>query len=155
MNGPEVIEQEAGIEELDSGDRRPHLVDDRRRGARRGRAADTLVEDDTGLVRGAVLIAFARSMPKQHRTEDVDGFLARLAQVNPDAIDPDTLRTCRAHHERHAFTRRALADALSSSLSSDAKQSGPVRTHDGLLGGERALHRGRARSAEPLPTRDG
>ncbi|KIG01953.1 biotin-independent malonate decarboxylase subunit beta [Caballeronia concitans] len=92
MNGPEVIEQEAGIEELDSGDRR--LIWSMIGGEERVAVglADTLVEDDTDQVRDAVLAAFTRGVPKRHRTEDVDGYLARLAQVNPDAIDPDTLR---------------------------------------------------------------
>jgi malonate decarboxylase beta subunit len=92
MNGPEVIEQEAGIEELDSGDRR--LIWSMIGGDERVAVglADTLVEDDTDQVREAVLGAFRRGV-KKHRTEDVDGFIARLAQVNPDAIDPDTLRT--------------------------------------------------------------
>jgi malonate decarboxylase beta subunit len=93
MNGPEVIEQEAGIEELDSGDRR--LIWSMIGGEERVAVglADTLVEDDTDQVRDAVLAAFERGVPKQHRTENIDGFIARLAQVNPDAIDPDTLRT--------------------------------------------------------------
>jgi malonate decarboxylase beta subunit len=92
MNGPEVIEQEAGIEELDSGDRR--LIWSMIGGEERVATglADTLVEDDTVQVRDAVLAAFARGVPARHRTEDVDGFLARLAQVNPDAVDPDSLR---------------------------------------------------------------
>ncbi|MBC8641915.1 biotin-independent malonate decarboxylase subunit beta [Caballeronia sp. EK] len=93
MNGPEVIEQEAGIEELDSGDRR--LIWSMIGGEERVAVglADGLVEDDTDQVRDAVLAAFKRGVPKQHRTENIDGFIARLAQVNPDAIDPDTLRT--------------------------------------------------------------
>ena len=93
MNGPEVIEQEAGIEELDSGDRR--LIWSMIGGEERVAVglADTLVEDDTDQVRDAVLAAFKRGVPMQHRTENIDGFIARLAQVNPDAIDPDTLRT--------------------------------------------------------------
>ncbi|CAL8473669.1 biotin-independent malonate decarboxylase subunit beta [Caballeronia sp. S22] len=93
MNGPEVIEQEAGIEELDSGDRR--LIWSMIGGEERVAVglADTLVEDDTDQVREAVLAAFKRGVPMQHRTENIDGFIARLAQVNPDAIDPDTLRT--------------------------------------------------------------
>lgn len=54
--------------------------------------ADTLVEDDSAQVRDALLAAFSRGVPQRHRTEDVDGFIERLAKVNPDAIDPDTLR---------------------------------------------------------------
>lgn len=93
MNGPEVIEQEAGIEELDSKDRR--LIWSMIGGDERVAVglADTLVEDDTGQVRDAVLAAFARGVPASHRTEQVDEQLARLALVNPDAIDPAVLRT--------------------------------------------------------------
>jgi malonate decarboxylase beta subunit len=93
MNGPEVIEQEAGIEELDAGDRR--LIWSMIGGEQRVAVglADTLVEDDTAEVRDAVLTAFARGVPARHRSEDVDAFIERLSRVNPDAIDPDTLRT--------------------------------------------------------------
>ncbi len=93
MNGPEVIEQEAGIEELDSKDRR--LIWSMIGGDERVAVglADTLVEDDTGQVRDAVLAAFARGVPASHRTEQVDEQLARLALVNPDAVDPVVLRT--------------------------------------------------------------
>ncbi|WP_250472578.1 biotin-independent malonate decarboxylase subunit beta [Caballeronia sp. GAFFF1] len=92
MNGPEVIEQEAGIEELDAGDRR--LIWSMIGGEERVAVglADTLVEDDTAQVRDAVLAAFARGVPARHRSEDVDGFIERLARVDPSAIDPDTLR---------------------------------------------------------------
>jgi malonate decarboxylase beta subunit len=93
MNGPEVIEQEAGIEELDSSDRR--LIWSMIGGEERTavQLADTLVEDDTAQVRDAVLAAFARGVPQTHRSSNVDGFIERLARVNPDAIDPETLRT--------------------------------------------------------------
>jgi malonate decarboxylase beta subunit len=58
MNGPEVIEQEAGVEELDSRDRR--LIWSMIGGEQRTAVglADTLVEDDTNQVRDAVLSAF-------------------------------------------------------------------------------------------------
>jgi malonate decarboxylase beta subunit len=92
MNGPEVIEQEAGIEELDSHDRR--LIWSMIGGEERVAVglADTLVEDDSAQVRDALLAAFARGVPQRHRTEDVEGFIGRLAKVNPDAIDPAALR---------------------------------------------------------------
>jgi malonate decarboxylase beta subunit len=92
MNGPEVIEQEAGIEELDSSDRR--LIWSMIGGEERTAVglADALVEDDAEQVRAAVLAVFARGVPKQHRTEQVEQQLARLAQVNPDSIDPVILR---------------------------------------------------------------
>jgi malonate decarboxylase beta subunit len=93
MNGPEVIEQEAGVEGLDSSDRK--LIWSMIGGEERVAVglADTLVEDDSGEVRAAVIAAFERGVPAQHRSEQVDRQLERLARVNPDAIDPDTLRT--------------------------------------------------------------
>jgi malonate decarboxylase beta subunit len=93
MNGPEVIEQEAGIEELDSGDRR--LIWSMIGGEERVAVglADTLVEDDAGEVRDALLAAFARGVPPLHRTEQVTLQLERLARVDPATIDADTLRT--------------------------------------------------------------
>ncbi|WP_213304573.1 biotin-independent malonate decarboxylase subunit beta [Paraburkholderia sacchari] len=91
MNGPEVIEQEAGIEELDSSDRRHvwQLIGGEQR-ARTG-YADALVDDAVDDVRVAVRAAFARGIPQAHRTEQVDATLAKLAQVDPASVAPDTM----------------------------------------------------------------
>jgi malonate decarboxylase beta subunit len=93
MNGPEVIEQEAGVEELDSRDRK--LIWSMIGGEQRAAVGlvDTLVEDDTDQVLSAVLDAFKSGLPESHRTEQVDKQLERLARVNPSAIDPAILRT--------------------------------------------------------------
>jgi malonate decarboxylase beta subunit len=93
MNGPEVIEQEAGVEELDSRDRK--LIWSMIGGEERAAVGlvDTLVEDDTDQVLSAVLDAFKSGLPESHRTEQVDKQLERLARVNPSAIDPAVLRT--------------------------------------------------------------
>jgi malonate decarboxylase beta subunit len=92
MNGPEVIEQEAGIEELDSGDRK--LIWSMIGGEQRVAVglADTLVEDDSQQVRDAIVAAFERGVPREHRSERVEHYLQRLARVDPAAIDPATLR---------------------------------------------------------------
>lgn len=91
MNGPEVIEQEAGIEELDSSDRRHvwQLIGGEQR-ARTG-YADVLVEDAVDDVRAAVRAAFARGVPQAHRTGQVDTTLAKLAQIDPARVAPDTM----------------------------------------------------------------
>jgi len=91
MNGPEVIEQEAGIEELDSSDRRHvwQLIGGEQR-ARTG-YADALVEDAVDDVRAAVCAAFARGVPHAHRTEQVDTTLAKLAQIDPASVAPETM----------------------------------------------------------------
>jgi malonate decarboxylase beta subunit len=93
MNGPEVIEQEAGIEELDSSDRRHvwQLIGGEQR-ALTG-FADALVEDDPDAVRTAVQRAFELGVPAAHRSEQVDTYLARLAEVDPANVTPETMRT--------------------------------------------------------------
>jgi malonate decarboxylase beta subunit len=92
MNGPEVIEQEAGIDELDASDRRRvwQLIGGEQRVA--SALADTLVDDDSDAVRAAVHAAFAQGMPAAHRSEQVDTFLHRLARIDPASVTPETLR---------------------------------------------------------------
>jgi malonate decarboxylase beta subunit len=93
MNGPEVIEQEAGIDELDSSDRRHvwQLIGGEQRAATG--FVDSLVEDDPQAVRAAVQHAFAQGMPVVHRSEQVDTYLALLAQMNPANVTPETMRS--------------------------------------------------------------
>ncbi|MEX3959305.1 biotin-independent malonate decarboxylase subunit beta [Trinickia sp. EG282A] len=92
MNGPEVIEQEAGIEELDSSDRRRvwQLIG----GAQRVGTgfADMLVEDDASAIATAVHVAFARGRPAEHRSEQVEAYLARLAGIDAQTVTPDSMR---------------------------------------------------------------
>jgi malonate decarboxylase beta subunit len=92
MNGPEVIEQEAGIDELDASDRRRvwQLIGGEQRAATG--LADTLTEDDSRAVREAVRHAFARGVPSAHRSEQVDTYLARLAQIDPATVTPESMR---------------------------------------------------------------
>jgi len=92
MNGPEVIEQEAGIDELDASDRRRvwQLIGGEQRAATG--LADTLTEDDSSAVREAVRHAFAQGVPSAHRSEQVDTYLARLAQIDPATVTPESMR---------------------------------------------------------------
>lgn len=92
MNGPEVIEQEAGIDELDASDRRRvwQLIGGEQRAATT--LADQLVDDDADTVRAAVRSAFAQGLPAAHRSEQVDTFLNRLAQIDPASVTPETMR---------------------------------------------------------------
>jgi malonate decarboxylase beta subunit len=81
MNGPEVIEQEAGIAELDSTD--AALVWSLMGGEQRYATglADVLVEDDAGMIAAQVRAAFeAQAAP---RTEQVERFVQRLAAIDP------------------------------------------------------------------------
>ncbi|BCF99249.1 biotin-independent malonate decarboxylase subunit beta [Paraburkholderia sp. PGU19] len=92
MNGPEVIEQEAGIEELDSSDRRRvwQMIGGEQRTATG--LADALVDDDAHAVQAAVRDAFARGVPAAHRTEQVAEYLERLARIDPADVTPETMR---------------------------------------------------------------
>lgn len=82
LNGPAVIEQEAGIEEFDS--RNKPFIWSLTGGEQRHASglADALVEDDTALIRATVRQLFARGVPTQHRSEQSDWFLSRLERID-------------------------------------------------------------------------
>jgi malonate decarboxylase beta subunit len=82
LNGPEVIEEQSGIEEFDSKDRQ--LIWAVNGGEQRYATGlvDDLVEDDVELVRQRVIEAFARGLPSRHRSEQVEGYLKRLAAID-------------------------------------------------------------------------
>lgn len=92
MNGPEVIEQEAGIEELDAGDRRRiwQLIGGEQRVATG--LADRLVDDDGDVIAAAVRQAFAAGVPDVHRTEAVERYLSLLSEVAPETVTPEAMR---------------------------------------------------------------
>lgn len=92
MNGPEVIEQEAGIEELDASDRRRiwQLIGGEQRVA--SGLADQLVDDDADAIFAAVRRAFITGVPPVHRSEAVDHYLGLLARVEPDTVTPESMR---------------------------------------------------------------
>lgn len=82
LNGPQVIEQEAGIEEYDSRDR-PFIW--RMTGGEsryRSGLADVLVNDGVHAVKEAVTQALMRGVPAQHRTDNYQDMLARLNKVD-------------------------------------------------------------------------
>lgn len=92
MNGPEVIEQEAGLAELDAMDARQvwALMGGEQRVATG--FADVLVEDDTAAITAEVRRAFDR-VPLA-RSEQVDAWSARVANI--DAQHPPEPRALRA-----------------------------------------------------------
>jgi malonate decarboxylase beta subunit len=93
LNGPEVIEQNAGVEELDSRDRA--LIWSLTGGEQRHATgfADDLVEDDATAIAAAVRAAFHRGVPAEHRSAQVQRWLARLAAIDPaTSLDGTTLR---------------------------------------------------------------
>jgi len=93
MNGPEVIEQEAGIEELDASDRRRiwQLIGGEQRVA--SGLADRLVDDDADAIAAAVREAFSAGVPPVHRSEAVGRYLSLLSRIDPDTATPESMRS--------------------------------------------------------------
>ena len=85
LNGPQVIEQEAGIGEFDARNR--SLIWGLTGGEQRVATglADACVEDDTLELRATVARLFARGIPQRHRSERADDYLAALARADTDA----------------------------------------------------------------------
>ncbi|WP_038910850.1 biotin-independent malonate decarboxylase subunit beta [Dickeya dadantii] len=78
LNGPQVIEQEAGVAEYDSRDR--PFIWSMTGGEIRHRSglADSLVADGVNAVKQAVNDALASGVPAQHRSDNYAWYLARL-----------------------------------------------------------------------------
>ncbi|HVW69975.1 MAG TPA: biotin-independent malonate decarboxylase subunit beta [Steroidobacteraceae bacterium] len=93
MNGPEVIEQEAGIAEMDATDRVAiwKLIGGEQRHATG--LADALVEDDVEAVAAEVRKACRAGVCANPRSTDTQRFLSRLARIDPAHVpDPQSLR---------------------------------------------------------------
>jgi malonate decarboxylase beta subunit len=93
LNGPEVIEQESGIDEFDASDRA--LIWAIHGGAQRvGMGlADALVEDDADKIAAAVRGYVLVGLPTEHRSQRVDLYRNRIAALDTSKqIDPATIR---------------------------------------------------------------
>ena len=93
LNGPAVIEQEAGIAEYDARDRR--FIWSFTGGEQRVASglADRLVQDDTAEMRKVLRELIARGIPQQHRSDQVEAYLSCLAQVDAGVqATPDRVR---------------------------------------------------------------
>lgn len=82
LNGPEVVEQEAGVAELDSKDRASIWA--MAGGAQRTavRLADTLVDDDIAALRSAVRAVYTAGPAPTPRSSEVEAALTLLAAVD-------------------------------------------------------------------------
>ena len=82
LNGPQVIEQEAGIEEYDSRDR-PFIWSMTGGEVRyQSGLVDALVGDGVNAVKQAMNEAIAKGVPAKHRTDKYDDYLARLTNFD-------------------------------------------------------------------------
>lgn len=93
LNGPQVIEQEAGIEEYDSRDR-PFiwsLTGGEQRFA--SGLVDRYVADDVAKIRQQVGELLQQGLPEQPRSQRAEWFLQRLSSLNTDPqIEPSVVR---------------------------------------------------------------
>jgi len=93
LNGPEVIEQESGIEEFDSSDKA--LIWAINGGEQRVGmgVADELVLDDAEKIAASVQHYVKAGLPKVHRSKQVELYRERIAALDTSQqIDPLTLR---------------------------------------------------------------
>ena len=98
LNGPQVIEQEAGVAEFDS--RQRALIWGLTGGEQRVAAhlGDACVDDDTAAVRATLVDLFARGLPAVHRSDRTADFLACLERV-------DTTRQATAQDVRDLYSK--------------------------------------------------
>ena len=108
MNGPEVIEQEAGIAEFNSRDRR--LIWDTIGGITRFNTGlvDQLVADDVQTFKTAIKIAIGQK-PGIPRTRQVDRFLSAIRQLDPNTKNSGN--TIAALLDRQPIKPQPAADA--------------------------------------------
>ncbi|HHA1935492.1 TPA: biotin-independent malonate decarboxylase subunit beta [Enterobacter ludwigii] len=82
LNGPQVIEQEAGIDEYDSRDR-PFIWSMSGGEVRyESGLVDALVGDGVNAVKAAMNDAIAKGVPAKHRTDNYDDYLNRLTNFD-------------------------------------------------------------------------
>ena len=93
LNGPQVIEQEAGIEEYDSRDR--PFIWSLTGGEQRFNTGlvDRYVGDDVAQIRQQVGELLQQGLPAQSRSQRAEWFLQRLGKLNTDQqIEPSVVR---------------------------------------------------------------
>ena len=103
LNGPQVIEQEAGVEEYDARDR--PFIWSLTGGEQRAATglADVCIEDDSVAIRAQVIEWLRAGAPKHQRSEQIDLYLDRLAAV-------DTTRQVTAEDVRTLYGTHAAKD---------------------------------------------
>ncbi len=106
MNGPEVIEQESGIEEFDASDR--GLIWAINGGEQRVAmgVADELVLDDARRIAASVQRYVKAGLPQVHRSQQVELYRRRIAALDTTGqIDPLTLRQSRSNETKEGGSR--------------------------------------------------
>lgn len=113
LNGPEVIEQEAGVAEFDSRDKK--LIWDTIGGAQRQATglADILIDDDIDTIVLAVKTAVKEGKPKELRSKQIDLFLSRIRAIDPtQKITPMDVRKMWSEENLSKNEQTAQPEAL-------------------------------------------
>jgi malonate decarboxylase beta subunit len=113
LNGPEVIEQEAGVAEFDSRDKK--LIWDTIGGAQRQATglADILIDDDIDTIVLAVKTAVKEGKPKELRSKQIDLFLSRISAIDPtQKITPMDVRKMWSEENISKIEQTAKPEAL-------------------------------------------
>jgi malonate decarboxylase beta subunit len=93
LNGPQVIEQEAGVAEYDSRDR--PFIWSFTGGEQRAHTGlvDAFVDDDSRALRDAVMALLLRGRPEVERSDAYDHYLDRLSHYDPTLqVTPEIVR---------------------------------------------------------------
>ncbi|MBV9874665.1 MAG: biotin-independent malonate decarboxylase subunit beta [Verrucomicrobia bacterium] len=100
LNGPEVIEEESGVEEFDATDRT--LIWSIYGGQQRYNQGliDVLVDDDADQTIKTVNELIAKGVPPINRSEQVDVYRSRIAALDPSTQwEPESVRSFTSHHK--------------------------------------------------------
>ena len=93
MNGPEVIEQESGIDEFDSKDHALIWAIDGGEQRYATGLADALIEDDTAQMADAIRQFVSKGVPAVHRSSEVELYRSRIRALDASRQwDPKELR---------------------------------------------------------------
>jgi len=106
LNGPEVIEEESGVEEFDASDR--SLIWSIFGGQQRHDQglADVLVDDDADQIATTIRDLIVKGVPAIHRSEQVDLYRSRIAALDTSTQwDPSLVHSLASSHlVRHNFS---------------------------------------------------
>jgi malonate decarboxylase beta subunit len=110
LNGPEVIEQESGIEEFDSSDRALiWAINGGKQRVAMG-VADDLVADDAREIATVVRRYVEAGLPLVHRSQQIDLYRERIAALDTSQhIDPLTVRESWAGKTTNNEARKGVA----------------------------------------------
>jgi malonate decarboxylase beta subunit len=125
LNGPEVIEQEAGVAEFDSSDKR--MIWNTIGGAQRQAIglADVLVDDDITTIIEEVRTAVEEGKPSELRSKQIDLFLSRIKKV-------DTTKPLGPMDVREMWSKDEVSEEVENVKAETVEENGKVMSRGRL-----------------------